>query len=162
MLHWTYIAWARFELRTLVVICTDWICSCKSNYHTIATIWSHCYKISQSGWPLIISISLDGTFAFLNHIFNYTLVSLWSVVFLHYIIFPHLFLVRNRIMAVNATFSNISVLSLRSVFLVEESEVSGETVGHWHTLSRHVVSSTPRFNGIWIKNFSGDMHWLHR
>ena len=26
--------WSRFELTTSVVICTDCICSCKSNYHT--------------------------------------------------------------------------------------------------------------------------------
>ena len=29
--------WSRFELRTSVVIGTDCICSCKSNYHTITT-----------------------------------------------------------------------------------------------------------------------------
>jgi len=28
---------AEFELLTLVVICTDCICSCKSNYHAITT-----------------------------------------------------------------------------------------------------------------------------
>jgi hypothetical protein len=29
--------WSRFQLTTLVVICTDCIGSCKSNYHTITT-----------------------------------------------------------------------------------------------------------------------------
>ena len=37
MLYWIHIAWAGFELTTLVVIGTDCICSYKSNYHTITT-----------------------------------------------------------------------------------------------------------------------------
>jgi hypothetical protein len=37
MLYRVHIAWAWFELTTLVVIGTDCICSCKSNYHTITT-----------------------------------------------------------------------------------------------------------------------------
>ena len=32
--------WERFELTILVVICTDCLCSCKSNYHTIITTTS--------------------------------------------------------------------------------------------------------------------------
>jgi len=47
----------------------------------------------------------------------------------------------------NATFNNISVISLWSVLLVEESRVPGENnrpvVSHWQTLSHIVVSSTP-------------------
>ena len=35
MLHRTYLAWAGFELTTLVVIGAEWIGSCKSYYHTI-------------------------------------------------------------------------------------------------------------------------------
>ena len=42
-------------------------------------------------------------------------------------------------MVFNATFNNISVISRRSVVLVEES---GEN--HWQLLSHNVVSSTPR------------------
>jgi hypothetical protein len=34
MLYWVHLTWVGFEL-TLVVICTDCIGSCKSNYHTI-------------------------------------------------------------------------------------------------------------------------------
>jgi len=34
--------WSGFELATSVVICTDCICSCKSNHHTITT----------TRWPL--------------------------------------------------------------------------------------------------------------
>ena len=37
MLYRAYLAWAGFELTTLVVIDTDCIGSCKSNYHTIMT-----------------------------------------------------------------------------------------------------------------------------
>ena len=48
-----------------------------------------------------------------------------------------------RVMVFNATFNNISVISLWSVLLVEETWVPGEThrpvASHWQTLS-----STPR------------------
>jgi len=37
MLYRVHIAWAGFELTTLVVIGTDYIGSCNSNYHTITT-----------------------------------------------------------------------------------------------------------------------------
>jgi len=51
----------------------------------------------------------------------------------------------------NATFNNISVISWRSVLLVEETRVPGEnerpTTSHWQTLSYNVVSSTLRHEG---------------
>jgi hypothetical protein len=37
MLYRVHLVWAGFELTTLVVKCTGWTCSCKSNYHTITT-----------------------------------------------------------------------------------------------------------------------------
>jgi molybdopterin/thiamine biosynthesis adenylyltransferase len=37
MLHWVHLAWVGFEITTLVVIGTDCIGSCKSNYYTIRT-----------------------------------------------------------------------------------------------------------------------------
>ena len=37
MLYRVHLVWARFELTALVVICTDCMGSCKSNYHTITT-----------------------------------------------------------------------------------------------------------------------------
>jgi hypothetical protein len=56
-----------------------------------------------------------------------------------------------RLMAFNSTFNNISVVSWRSVYLVEETRVPGENhwpvTSHWKTLSHNVVSSTPRLNG---------------
>ena len=57
---------------------------------------------------------------------------------------------RVRVMVLNATFNNISVISWRSVWLVEESGVPGENnrpaASHWQTLSHNVVSSTC----IWV------------
>ena len=49
-------------------------------------------------------------------------------------------------MVFNATFNNISVISWRSVLLVEETRVPGEThppvASHWQTLSHKVLSTT--------------------
>jgi hypothetical protein len=36
---WLHLAWAGFELSTLVVICFDCIGSCKSSYHTITATY---------------------------------------------------------------------------------------------------------------------------
>ena len=51
-------------------------------------------------------------------------------------------------MVFNATFNNISVISWRSVLLVEEIgepvENHRPTASHWQTLSHSVVSNTPR------------------
>ena len=49
------------------------------------------------------------------------------------------------VMVFNATFNNISVISWRSVLIVEESGVPGENhqpvASHWQILSHNVVSS---------------------
>jgi hypothetical protein len=54
---------------------------------------------------------------------------------------------RVRFMVFNVTFNNISVISWRSVLLVEETRVPGENYqpveSHWQPLSHNVVSSTP-------------------
>jgi hypothetical protein len=42
MLYRVHLPLAGFELTTLVVIYTDCIGSCKSNYHTITAIWVCC------------------------------------------------------------------------------------------------------------------------
>jgi signal transduction histidine kinase len=51
-------------------------------------------------------------------------------------------------MVFNATFNNISVISWRSVLLVEANGIPGENqrhaTSHLQTLSHKVVSSTPR------------------
>ena len=50
-----------------------------------------------------------------------------------------------RFIVLNATFNNISVISWRSVLLVEEIGIPGENhrpvASHWQTLSHNVVSS---------------------
>jgi hypothetical protein len=57
-----------------------------------------------------------------------------------------------RFMVFNATFNNISVISWRSVLLVEETGVPGENhrpiASNWQTLSHNVVSSTLHLSGI--------------
>jgi hypothetical protein len=59
-------------------------------------------------------------------------------------------------------FKNISVISWRSVVLVEDTGVPGEihrpVAGHWQTLSHNVVSSTPHLSEIRTLNVSGDRH----
>ena len=58
----------------------------------------------------------------------------------------------NIVMMFNATFNNISVISWRSVLLVEETRVSGENhrpvASHWQTISHNIVSSTPHMSGL--------------
>ena len=47
-------------------------------------------------------------------------------------------------MVFNASFNNISVISWRSVLLVEETEYHRHVTRNWRTLSHNVASSTPR------------------
>jgi hypothetical protein len=47
MLYRTYLAWAGFELTTLVVVGTDCIGSSKSNYHTITATTDPFYTYKQ-------------------------------------------------------------------------------------------------------------------
>ena len=69
-------------------------------------------------------------------------------------------IVRVRVMVFNATFHNISVMSWRSVLLVEETVVPGENhrpvASHSQTLSHNVVSSTPHMSRIQTHNVRGD------
>jgi hypothetical protein len=57
---------------------------------------------------------------------------------------------------------NISVISWRSVLLVEETRVPGENhwpvASHWQTLSHNVVSSTPHLSRVRTHDISGDKH----
>jgi hypothetical protein len=58
-------------------------------------------------------------------------------------------------MAYNATFKYISVISWRSVLLVEDTgENHRPAASHGHTVLHNAVSSTPHFNGIRTHNAS--------
>ena len=57
-----------------------------------------------------------------------------------------------------ATFNNISVISWRSVLLMEETgENHHPAASYWQTLS-HNVSSTPRLSGVQTHKVSGHRH----
>jgi hypothetical protein len=65
-------------------------------------------------------------------------------------------------MVFNATFNNISVISWRSVLLVQETGVPRENnrpvASHRQTLYHNVVSSTPHLSRIRTHNVTGDRH----
>jgi hypothetical protein len=71
-----------------------------------------------------------------------------------------------RVMVFKDTFNNISVISWRSVLLVEETGVPAENhrpvASHWQTLSPNFVSSKSCLSGKRTHNINGDRNWSHR
>jgi len=65
-------------------------------------------------------------------------------------------------MVFNANFNNISVISWRSVLLLEETGVPGKnhrpTAIHLQVLSHNVVSSRPHLSWYRTHSASGDRH----
>ena len=59
MLYWLHLAWVGFELTTSVVIGTDCIGSCKSNYHTITTMTAPKDLSWVKVWPKYNKTSLN-------------------------------------------------------------------------------------------------------
>jgi hypothetical protein len=68
MLYWVHLARAGFKSITSVVICTDCIGSCKSNYHKSRQLWSLYLKWSWNKWYYRHSVyfSLDLLLAIYN------------------------------------------------------------------------------------------------
>jgi hypothetical protein len=68
-------------------------------------------------------------------------------------------------MILNATSNNISVISLQTVLLVEDTGVPEENhqpaASHWETFSHNVVLSTPRCERN-STHISSDRYWMRR
>jgi hypothetical protein len=62
----------------------------------------------------------------------------------------------------NATFNNISVISWRSVLLVEETGVPEENHQPVEVTDKLYQSVHIAMNVVRIHNFCGDRHWEHR
>jgi hypothetical protein len=57
VLYRAHLAWARFELTTLVVMDTDFIGSCNSNYNTITTMTDPLPGIGMINWVIHVTVT---------------------------------------------------------------------------------------------------------
>ena len=82
-----------------------------------------------------------------RHAYILSLLSSQSHLKIYYHIHVYIILLWVRVMVFNSTFNNISVISWRSVLLVEETGVPRENqqpeASHWQTWSHNIVSNTP-------------------
>ena len=81
MLYRVYLTWAGFELTTLVVIGTDCIGSCKSNYHTMV-IGTDCINRCKYTLPCCCGNNRAKDFLSQNH--RKILFIIYSIFFIHY------------------------------------------------------------------------------
>ena len=66
-------AWSRFQLTTSVVICTDCIGSCKSNYHTIMTTTDPIlFQTIKEGWHYVDESRIYWSWCQIMNIFSLT------------------------------------------------------------------------------------------
>ena len=150
--------WAEFEFKTSVVIGTDCVGSCKSNYHTITATTkriANChrsvlcihYNDFMDFWNLKNNLadhhSLEQTHDGINiYMYNYSTntstTTDWKFTYnTSHSWFKH--------MVFNATFNIISAISWRSVLLVEET---GQTLSLYNVVlstHRHEQDSNSQF-----------------
>jgi hypothetical protein len=133
--------------------------SLMSPLFTEVPVWSH-----DRRWSCICV--LEVSIFLLSKIFFYCIWNCFdSVVFFCFSIY-YICCARVRVMVCNSFFNNISVISWRSVWLLEETgvprEIHRSAVNHWQTSSHNGVSSTPRLSGIQIHNLIGERYWSTR
>jgi hypothetical protein len=146
--------WAGVEPTISVVIGTDFIGSCKSNYHMIIhdlDIQCHmswCFFVfSELRWEVIVY-------------FCWYWWNCWPSLF----IFSFHGTKKKSCKTYFVSLRHLRVISWQSVLLVEETKVPEENhrpvVSHWQTLSHNVVHLT--LSGSRTNNISGDRNWFHR
>jgi hypothetical protein len=131
------------------------------HYSVLANVW-----MLQTTWPSAYIWIGSSLHIFLVYTDNYTKETVFWICFLSsfktfQVLYKpdswSIFLRLVGFIVFNVTFNNISVISWRSVLLVEETGVPGENhwpaACHWQTVSHNVVSSTLAWAGFEITTF---------